>query len=147
MADSESSVRQISLAILVRDGRILLGRRSSARKTHPNMWDVIGGHVEPSETLEETLIREVHEEIGVTPISFMKLGASSEPNPEVNGTAMYHIFAVNSWDGGEPVALGDEHSQIRWFTIEEACQEIGLALQEYKAFFRTLTSEPTHTSS
>jgi 8-oxo-dGTP pyrophosphatase MutT (NUDIX family) len=48
-------------AVLVRDGTLLLGLRSPARRLCPNCWDTIGGHVEPGETVEETLRRELEE--------------------------------------------------------------------------------------
>lgn len=30
-----------------------------------------------------------------------------------------HVFAVISWSGGEPTSACDEHSEIRWLTLEE----------------------------
>jgi 8-oxo-dGTP pyrophosphatase MutT (NUDIX family) len=46
------------------DGRIFFQKRSALRKLFPNTWDIVGGHVEPGETVEEALRREVAEETG-----------------------------------------------------------------------------------
>jgi 8-oxo-dGTP diphosphatase len=46
------------------DGRIFFQRRSPARKLFPNTWDIVGGHLEPGETVDEALRREVLEETG-----------------------------------------------------------------------------------
>jgi 8-oxo-dGTP diphosphatase len=46
------------------DGRIFFQKRSATRKLFPNTWDVVGGHVEPGETLADALRREVTEETG-----------------------------------------------------------------------------------
>ena len=43
------------------------------KRFYPNVWDIIDGHCIDSETPEETLIRELKEEIGVIPISFSLL--------------------------------------------------------------------------
>lgn len=52
-------------ALVVDDrGRIFFQRRSPQRKLFPNTWDIVGGHVEPGETVAEALAREVHEETG-----------------------------------------------------------------------------------
>ncbi|MFI7596540.1 NUDIX hydrolase [Actinoplanes sp. NPDC049681] len=46
------------------DGRIFFQLRSPQRKLFPNTWDIVGGHVEPGETVIEALGREVFEETG-----------------------------------------------------------------------------------
>ena len=46
------------------DGRIFFQRRSAQRKLFPNSWDIVGGHLEPGETVGDALQREVFEETG-----------------------------------------------------------------------------------
>ncbi|GIE49659.1 hypothetical protein Ani05nite_31930 [Amorphoplanes nipponensis] len=46
------------------DGRIFFQRRSPQRKLFPNSWDIVGGHLEPGETVDDALRREVLEETG-----------------------------------------------------------------------------------
>ena len=45
-------------------GRIFVQRRSQARSLFPGAWDLVGGHLEPGETILECLAREVREETG-----------------------------------------------------------------------------------
>ena len=45
-------------------GRIFFQRRSATRKLFPNTWDIVGGHLEPGETVGEAMRREVFEETG-----------------------------------------------------------------------------------
>jgi RimJ/RimL family protein N-acetyltransferase len=51
---------------LIRDGqhRVFAQRRSPSRRLLPGIWDIVGGHVEPGETGEAALAREVEEETG-----------------------------------------------------------------------------------
>lgn len=52
-------------AVIVDDGgRIFIQRRSPYRRLFPDTWDIVGGHVEPGETIEQALYREVAEETG-----------------------------------------------------------------------------------
>ena len=61
-------VRQIVLvaacALIDRDGRVLLAQRPEG-KSMAGLWEFPGGKVEPGETPEHALIRELHEELGV----------------------------------------------------------------------------------
>jgi 8-oxo-dGTP pyrophosphatase MutT (NUDIX family) len=47
-------------------GRVFVQRRSPTRRVLPGTWDIVGGHVESGETLEEALAREIQEETGWT---------------------------------------------------------------------------------
>jgi RimJ/RimL family protein N-acetyltransferase/8-oxo-dGTP pyrophosphatase MutT (NUDIX family) len=51
---------------LIRDEqhRVYLQRRTPGRRLLPGIWDIVGGHLEPGETPEQALAREVEEETG-----------------------------------------------------------------------------------
>ena len=52
-------MRECVAAFIVKDKKILLGKRSAERKFYPDIWDVFGGHLNPGETTEEALRREL----------------------------------------------------------------------------------------
>ena len=126
-----------AFGILFRDGRILLGRRAPDRQVRPCCWDVIGGKAEPGETLEAALVREVGEEIGVEPTAFTRLATFDEPSPERLGDGRYHLYLVTSWTG-EPEVRDAEHTELRWFSIDEACALPDLGHEAYRSLFRRL---------
>jgi len=55
---------QVVAAILERDGRILIGQRKPGQ-SHPLQWEFPGGKVEPGETPEQALARELEEELAI----------------------------------------------------------------------------------
>lgn len=55
---------QVVAAILEREGRVLIGRRKP-EQSHPLQWEFPGGKVEPGETPEQALVRELAEELAV----------------------------------------------------------------------------------
>jgi 8-oxo-dGTP diphosphatase len=55
---------QVVAAILERDGQILIGQRTPAQ-SHPLKWEFPGGKVEPPETPEQAVARELDEELGI----------------------------------------------------------------------------------
>ena len=132
-------MRHYACAILKRDGKIMLGKRAAHRKAYPRCWDVIGGRVEEGETLEEALHRELGEEIGIAPVSHEVLGSVVDNGPQERGEATYHMYLVRAWTGGEPTMMDNEHTELAWFTIEDACAPPDLALAEYADVFRLAT--------
>ena len=131
-------MRHYACAILSDGQRILLGLRAPHRRLLPNKWDVIGGRVEDGETLEVALRRELNEEIGVTPEVYRSVGSVIDPNEAEKGGAIYHMFFVTDWSGGDPALRNDEHVTLGWFTVEEANALPDLALDEYRGLFSQL---------
>lgn len=131
-------MRHYACAILLREGRILLGKRAPHRKAYPGCWDVIGGQVETGETVEDALHRELGEEIGVAPRSYKHLCSVADSGPQERGEAIYHMYLVTTWIGDEPAILDDEHTALAWFSIDEACALADLAAAEYVEVFRRI---------
>jgi 8-oxo-dGTP diphosphatase len=131
-------VRQIVNALFLQNGEVLLARRSPHRRTYAGLWSFPGGHLEPGETLEDALVREVREEVGVIPTCFVFLLSLADPNASEDDPATYYMYSITDWKGGEPVHIGDEHTELRWFTIDAAVALSDLALQEYRAILRGL---------
>ena len=124
-------------ALLIRsDGKVLLGLRSPTKKTWPGHWDTIGGRVEDGESLDQALVREVQEEIGVTPAEFELIATIRERRPEIYGDALHHIYAVARWQGGEPANVCDEHTELRWFSVSEMLLVTNIVDADYPVYAR-----------
>ncbi|CAM5588150.1 Nudix hydrolase domain-containing protein OS=Streptomyces griseomycini OX=66895 GN=FHS37_001234 PE=4 SV=1 [Streptomyces griseomycini] len=61
---AEGEVWAVGAVILDGNGRAFAQRRAPDRRLFPDCWDVVGGHVEPGESLLGALVREVAEETG-----------------------------------------------------------------------------------
>jgi NAD+ diphosphatase len=98
--------------VLVHDaGRALLGRQP----TWPaGRYSALAGFVEPGESLEEAVAREVGEESGVAVADIAY--HSSQPWPFPASLMLgFHARHV----AGEPATLDDELEDVRWFGREE----------------------------
>ncbi|MGQ0798273.1 MAG: NUDIX domain-containing protein [Methanobacteriota archaeon] len=106
-------VRHTSTALIVRDGRVLLGRRASTVR-FAGMWDAFGGHIEAGESPREALDRELREELGIRVTHAEYLEVYEDVDPTSHETFRHHLFLVTDWSG-EPRIVAPEHSEIRWF--------------------------------
>jgi len=124
-------VTDIVNAVLLRDGCVLLARRSAARKAYPGLWSFPGGHVEQGEDFEQALYRELSEEVGIVPAEYRPLASIVDPHV---ATTIYRMYAVTGWHG-EPAILDEEHSELRWFPLSAATSLPDLALDAYRPLF------------
>lgn len=57
----------VAVALILREGRLFLQRRDPRDPAFPGCWELPGGKIEPAETAEEALFRELEEELRWTP--------------------------------------------------------------------------------
>lgn len=126
----------IAGGLLCRQGRLLLGKRSARRGAYPGVWDMPGGHVEVGETAEQTLVRELREELGVTATEWRELAVLRAPamGAEDAHVLRLHVFLVIDWCGEPRNIAPDEHEALAWFTLE-ATTRLTLAHAEYPRLF------------
>ena len=97
------------MALVRREGEILLGR---SPHFPPGMYSALAGFVEPGETLEQCLAREVEEEVGVQ-VSRIRYFAS-QPWPFPNSLM---IAFVCDWESGEIRPQAGEIEAANWFKV------------------------------
>jgi len=115
-------------ALLVRDGTVLLGRRSPDRDWLAGAWDVFGGHVEPGEDEEAALRRELDEELGIVPTRLRRIETISGGAPE---PWRLHLYAVTAWQGEPRNRQPQEHAELGWFALAEAQERLAAAHPEF----------------
>ena len=97
---------------VVRDGRVLLARRSSRMARGAGQWTGPGGHIEPGETAEEAVRRELREEVALDVTINGLNGIFSLRDPAV---VFVSYFGTAE---GEP-RPSDETDDVRWFAPHE----------------------------
>jgi len=105
-----------TLLFLVKDGQILLAMKK--RGFGAGRWNGVGGKIEAGETLEQALVRECQEEIGVTPKNWRAVAeldfvqdSTSEP------WHMYvHAYISEDWED-EPTE--SEEMRPQWYAFDD----------------------------
>ncbi|WP_116248252.1 NUDIX domain-containing protein [Nocardiopsis sp. FIRDI 009] len=96
-------------------GRVFAQRRSPTRKVFPHCWDIVGGHVEPGETMLEGLAREVEEETGwrLTGVLAELFSLDWDPGDGVTRREVDYLVRV-AGDLSAPRLEPDKHTEFLW---------------------------------
>jgi len=126
----------VTVCFVVHDGKgnILLQKRSQQCRDEKGNWDIGGGAVEFSETLEEAVKREVGEELLTVPIKTEFLMAY-EAHRDNEGTPTHWIALLHAVEvDPATVAIGEPHKidELGWFTSKSLPEP--LHSQFYKSF-------------
>ncbi|QBL08483.1 8-oxo-dGTP diphosphatase MutT [Rheinheimera sp. D18] len=106
-------VIHVAVGVIMRDKQILLALRS-AKQHQGGKWEFPGGKVEPSESVQQALLRELHEEIGINVTASCALMQLKYNYPEK--TVLLDVWLVSEFTG-EP--QGREGQPLRWVTVAE----------------------------
>lgn len=108
----------IIVSVIDHEDRILLG---SQGVWEDNRWSILAGFVEPGESLESAVVREMFEESGLKVVEPRYLASQSWPFPY---SLMVGFTAKLASDSkGELTPDGDEIEKLRWFSREDIARE------------------------
>ena len=119
-------------AIICRDGKYLITRRSPNKRRFPGKWTVPGGHFETDDfinlekntefywynVLEQVLRREVQEEVGLE-IDHIEY-VTSLATVHDDGAPSLVISCMADYAGGEVTLQEEETDKFEWVSVEEA---------------------------
>ncbi len=107
----------VSAGLIAHNGRFLIAQRRKD-KSLGGFWEFPGGKIEPGETCEECLKREIKEEfdINIDVGAFISTLTHDYDSFQLN-MSLYHA----SWDGQGTIRICD-HEQYAWVTLDEMKQ-------------------------
>lgn len=105
-------------AVIIKDQKLLVGKRNLKGEPFYGKWDFFGGYLQKGESPEETLKREIKEELGVD-CNLTFLGSFS--GTAENGGYGFPVvsFAYLTEIIGEIVLNKNENSELAWVPIEK----------------------------
>jgi 8-oxo-dGTP diphosphatase len=112
----------LGCCIIIRNDnhQVLLAKRKASYKA--GFFGLPGGRVEANESLDECVVRELAEEVGITPISFKYLGVVREWQETKNFVDF--IYLCTTWEGTPTLMEPAKAEEWTWFSLEELPKEI-----------------------
>ena len=103
-----------AVALIDADGRVLLAQRPEG-KSLAGLWELPGGKVDPGETPEAALIRELREELGIETKASCLAPLTFASHSYEDFHLLMPLFACRRWDG---IATGREGQTLAWVRPE-----------------------------
>ncbi|WP_103072609.1 NUDIX hydrolase [Aquimarina sediminis] len=88
----------VHIWFFTKQGKVLVQKRADNKDTYPSLWDVsVAGHIGSGETPENSAIREINEEIGISisreELHFIGIHlAEKTPKPGIYDNEFHHIY-------------------------------------------------------
>lgn len=99
-----------AVALVDVDGRVLLAQRPEG-KAMAGLWEFPGGKIEPEETPEAALIRELEEELGINTWASCLAPLTFASHSYENFHLLMPLFICRKWEG---VPSSKEGQTLRW---------------------------------
>jgi 8-oxo-dGTP diphosphatase len=103
-----------AVALIDREGRVLLAQRPEG-KSMAGLWEFPGGKVEPGETPEAALIRELHEELGIDTFASCLAPLTFASHAYEAFHLLMPLFACRKWEG---IPCAREAQALAWVRPE-----------------------------
>lgn len=99
-----------AVALIDRDGRVLLAQRP-AGKSMAGLWEFPGGKIEPDETPEAALVRELSEELDIETWDSCLAPLTFASHSYDDFHLLMPLFACRKWDG---IVKPKEGQNLKW---------------------------------
>jgi 8-oxo-dGTP diphosphatase len=112
----ENKIVVVVKGVLLHDGRVLLLKRAADDVTGAGTWETVGGKIEFGEDIEAALIREIHEETGLTvTVGKILYATTFKTNPTRQVVLLTYLCRSES----PIIQLSNEHTDYRWAETDQ----------------------------
>ena len=114
-ASDTPTVLVVAVALIDVDGRVLIAQRPEG-KAMAGLWEFPGGKVEPGETPEAALVRELDEELGIGTWASCLAPLTFASHAYDDFHLLMPLYACRKWEG---TPRAREHAALKWASVRD----------------------------
>lgn len=112
---THDNIIRVGVALIQHEDKILIGKRSKRCK-YPGYWELPGGKSEKGETIQETIKRELREELDVdAAINKCELVLKWQYDHRIHELNVYSVTISGS------LRIMGAHSELAWTSVDDMC--------------------------
>ena len=106
--------------------QVLLQKRSANKRFNPNKWALCAGYVDAYESLENAILREIKEEVGldISKDYLHQFGEREFTIRDSNSHITYFYYIRSNLNEKDFIIQKEELSEVKWFDIDEVIDMI-----------------------
>jgi 8-oxo-dGTP diphosphatase len=110
-------IKQIKVVagLILQNNKLLICQRPNF-KDHPLKWEFPGGKIKNDETNEETLVREINEELSINILNYEELISYNFDYKDLKKQVFIYFYLVNNFSGK---VLNNFHKELKWIEIKD----------------------------
>ena len=106
---------KVVAGLILQNNKLLICQRPNF-KDHPLKWEFPGGKIKNDETNEETLVREINEELSINIINYEELISYNFDYKDLKKQVFIYFYLVNNFSGK---VLNNFHKELKWIEIKD----------------------------
>ncbi|MFH0890768.1 MAG: NUDIX domain-containing protein [Candidatus Liptonbacteria bacterium] len=120
----EMKIPRVAINVLViKDGKVLMGKKNNPSKIGCGTWCFPGGKLNFGETLRDGAARELLEETGLKADTLTLSNIIDEPHASGNVHYLHMNFLAKNWEGDPTVTEPDRFERWEWFDLDSLPEE------------------------
>lgn len=106
----------VAVAIIIQNRRYFIAKRAMSKKIKPGLWEFVTGFTEDHEAAEDTVLRELQEEIGVNGKIIKSLDLFKMDEEDISWVVIPFLVEV---DNAAIQITPEEHELGKWISLNE----------------------------
>jgi len=117
---------EVAVFIINDKKQVLLQKRSANKRFNPNKWALCAGHVDAYESLEDAILREIKEEVGLDILKddLHQFGEREFTIIDSNSHITYFYYIKSNLNEKDFIIQKEELSEVKWFDIDDVIDMI-----------------------
>ena len=139
----KSFALSVRMVLFDQHGHILVLKRSKQSRTNPGKWELPGGKIDPNESFDSALKREIIEETGFQVVIHTAAGTAMQ---ETDEWRIIHLVMIGSIISGG-LTISSEHEEYRWASPIEigGLEKADYFEDYYKMYLQAIPAPPAET--